>query len=105
MCIPVSCLNHYASSVTVISIITIVTADYYCFTWNFVMYPCAGPAAPPAPAIRSPARALTLIALKPMPAVKQASELEAVMWWHTAARLRNSQQLEKVSGYCSIGMD
>jgi hypothetical protein len=53
----------------------------------------AGPAAPPAPAITSPARASTWISLKPRSAAKQG--LEQRMWRTTADRWRNSPRLER----------
>ena len=53
----------------------------------------AGPAAPPAPAITSPARASILISLKPRSAAKQG--LEPRMWRSTADRWRNSPRLER----------
>ena len=53
----------------------------------------AGPAAPPAPAITSPARASTWISLKPRSAAKQG--LEPRMWRSTADRWRNSPRLER----------
>ena len=53
----------------------------------------AGPAAPPAPAITSPARASILISLKPRSAAKQGLELR--MWRSTADRWRNSPRLER----------
>ena len=53
----------------------------------------AGPAAPPAPAITSPARASILISLKPRSAAKQG--LEPRMCRSTADRWRNSPRLER----------
>ncbi len=80
-------LIHCAASIVVRE--SIVTVYYSCFTWRLVTY--AGPAAPPAPTMMSPARASTWIPVKLRSAGKQA--LEARMWQHTLARLRNSPVL------------
>ncbi len=55
----------------------------------------AGPAAPPAPTMTSPAQASTWISVKQRSAANQA--LEAQMWRRTLAQLelRNSQLHEK----------
>ncbi len=63
LCIPASCLNHYATSIHA-SIWRFTVYDYdlpgrWCRTSG------AGPAAPPSPAMTSPARASTVPRLRP----------------------------------------
>ncbi len=102
LCIITSCLDHYATSVHVR--FRIITVFVYFFIWSLVSYVRRRSGSALAPAMTLPASASTWIALKPMPATKQASE--AAIWWHTPARLRNSQgpPTWKVAGCCSIDM-
>ncbi len=76
VCMPERCHIHCTASVVVRE--SIVPVYNSCFTWRLVTY--AGPAAPPAPAMTSPARASTWISVK----------LRSAAWQHTPALLRNS---------------
>jgi len=70
-----------------------VKVSIYNSTWRLVTYVRRRTSRPPAPAITSPARASTLISLKPRSAAKQG--LEPRMWRSTADRWRNSPRLER----------
>ena len=65
---------------------------YKCLPPGWCRTSGAGPAAPPPPAMTSPARTSTWISRKPRSAARQG--LEAAMCRRTAARLWNSPRLE-----------
>jgi hypothetical protein len=81
----VACL-FYMKKLLYMYYMTIIRPAHWCHTSG------AGPAAPPAPAMKSPARASTRISLKQRSSAKQG--LEPAMWWRTPALLTNSQLLE-----------
>ncbi len=90
LCRPLSCLNHCASSVSVIGAIVLVYM--YCCT---VRLSGAGPAAPPAPAMTSPGRASTWISFKPRSMAKQAraqATLEALMWLRYSGQMAREEE-------------
>ncbi len=93
LCIPARCLDRYATSLNVQCWKVAVITAWDWFTWGW--WRTASRA--PGPTMPAPARASTLISLKPQSAAKQdlVQVSRTRMWRCTAAWLRNSLLLER----------
>ncbi len=95
MCMPERRLIHCAASVVVRE--SIVTVYDNCFTWRLVTYVRRRNSSTPRSShdVAGPSINMDLCEAEVCSEASLGAKLEAQMWRHTLAQLRNSQRLEK----------